>query len=75
MHINVTVVHLTPNTCQDVMHGRHTVQFKAEIVCDASMQLLPLRVKAAHFTVAAACACAPSMANAAFVRHSSCAAA
>ncbi len=49
MHINVTIVHLTPNTCQDVMHCRHTVNIKSEIVCDASMQLMPLRVNAAHF--------------------------
>lgn len=45
------------------MHGRHTVQYKAEPVCDDSMQLLPLRIKAAHFSVLAAAACAPSMAN------------
>jgi hypothetical protein len=48
---------------KDVMHGRHTVQFKAEIVCDSSMQLLPLRVKAVHYSLLAAAACAPSMAN------------
>ncbi len=48
---------------KDVMHGRHTVQYKGEIVCDSSMQLLPLRVKAAHFSLLAAAACSPSMAN------------
>ncbi len=70
-HLTPHTSHLTPHTShlaphslfQDVMHGRHTVQYKGEIVCDSSMQLLPLRVKAVHSSVLAAAACSPSMAN------------
>ena len=68
-HVTRHTSHATRHTShvtrhlQDIMHGRHTVQYKAEVVCDASMQLLPLRVKAAYSSVLAAAACAPSMAN------------